>query len=266
MANPRAAKILQWLALFIMTITASASISLDDIQPITSLSISRNCLLTYRIPIQGCSKDDFSGVKCSRNCASGILRIEAILQLSCPDDTAPADSLLALALGDQLLDNLCPDEPQTIPTPFISEGTTLTLTSVQPEGTTTAKAWPTLTMRTSTTEMPTESTMSESLMPSEGGKPPIAPEQTVTSESEPSSTTTMSLSTTLGLTLQTSDTISGATTSSVQTIVGNRPIRGGGGSPFDLPANVRSGQQKLSISAFGTAVGTLFLGALYLWF
>jgi hypothetical protein len=53
-------------------------------------------------------------------------------------------------------------------------------------------------------------------------------------------------------------------TSSVQAIVGNRPIRGGGGSPFDLPAGVRSGQQRLSISAFEIALSTLLLGALYL--
>ncbi|KAK3955292.1 hypothetical protein QBC32DRAFT_47772 [Pseudoneurospora amorphoporcata] len=264
MANSRAAKLLQWLALFIMALTASATITLDDIQPIISLSISRNCLLTYRIPIQGCTKDDFSGFKCSRSCAQGVLRIEDFLQLSCPDDTAPANSLLAMAMGNQLLDFLCPDEPQTIPTSFISEGTTLTLFSVQPERTTTAKAWPTLTVRSSTTEKPTESTMSESPMPSGGGKPPIAPKPTVTPGSEPSSTTPVPLSTTLELTLQTSDTISDTITSSVPTIVGNRPIRGGGGSPFDLPAGVPSGQQKLSISAFGTAVGILFLGALYL--
>ncbi|KAK3340364.1 hypothetical protein B0H65DRAFT_256769 [Neurospora tetraspora] len=267
MATPRAAKPLQWLALFIMVlITASAAITLDDIQPITSLSISRNCLLTYRRPLQGCDSDDFNGNKCSRSCAQGVLRIEDLLQLSCPDDTAPANSLLAMALGDQLLDFLCPDEPQTIPTSFTSEGTTLTLSSVQPEMTTTPKAYPTHTMRTSTTEKPVESTTSEGPAPSAGGKAPNAPEPTVTSELESVSTTTPVSATSESPLGTTSDAVisTSSITSSVQTIVGNPPIRGGGGSPFDLPFGVISGQQRLSMSGFRAAFNTLFLGALYL--
>ncbi|ESA43226.1 hypothetical protein NCU16648 [Neurospora crassa OR74A] len=130
MANLRAAGPLQWFTLLIMILTASAAITLDDIQPITSLSISRNCLLTYRKPLEGCDSDDFDGNDCSRGCAQGVLRIEDLLQLSCRDDTAPTNSLLAMALGDQLLDFLCSDEPQILPTSFTSEGTTLTLSSV----------------------------------------------------------------------------------------------------------------------------------------
>ncbi|KAK3505037.1 hypothetical protein B0T13DRAFT_24488 [Neurospora crassa] len=264
MANLRAAGPLQWFTLPIMILTASAAITLDDIQPITSLSISRNCLLTYRKPLEGCDSDDFDGNDCSRGCAQGVLRIEDLLQLSCRDDTSPTNSLLAMALGDQLLDFLCSDEPQIIPTPFTSEGTTLTLSSVQPEMTTTAKAWPTLTMRTSTTERLTESTTSEGSVPSEGEKSLNAPEPTVTSESEYVSTT-IPLSPTTELPLHTtSDAVTGTTTSSVRTTIGSRPIRGGGGSPYDLPAGVRSGQQRLSMSGFEAAFGTLFLGALYL--
>ncbi|KAK3494602.1 uncharacterized protein B0T23DRAFT_112966 [Neurospora hispaniola] len=264
MANLRAAGPLQWFTLLIMILTVSAAITLDDIQPITSLSVSRNCLLTYRKPLQGCNSDDFDGNDCSRSCAQGVLRIEDLLQLSCRDDTAPTNSLLAMALGDQLLDFLCPDEPQIIPTSFTSEGTTSTLSSVQLEMTTTAKAWPTLTMRTSTTERLTESTTSEGSVPSEGGKSPNAPEPTVTSESEYVSTT-ISLSPTTESPLHTtSDAVTGTTTSSVRTTIGSRPIRGGGGSPYDLPAGVKGGQQRLSTSGFKAAFGTLFFGALYL--
>lgn len=274
MASPRPATLLQWLALLAMALPVTAAITLDDIEPITSLSISRNCLLTYRIPLQGCGADDFNGHKCSRSCAQGVLRIEDLLQLSCPDDTAPADSLLGMALGDQLLDHLCPDEPQTVEptsfTTFESEGTTLTLTSVQPERATTSKAWAiaSATMSTSTQELSSKSsTAAEGPVPTEGGKGPTAPEPTVTSKIESVYTTTMPLPTTTESSLLvTSDAVTETTVTSTQTVLANRPIRGGGGSPFDLPAGVRSsGQQRLSMSGLGAAFGTLFLGGLYLW-
>ncbi|KAK3401265.1 hypothetical protein B0T20DRAFT_406461 [Sordaria brevicollis] len=280
MANPRHGTLLQWLALLTTIITITAAITLDDIQPITSLSISRNCLLTYRTPLLGCDTNDFNGDRCSRSCSQGVLRIENLLQLSCPDDTAPDDSLLGMALGDQLLDHLCPDELQAVePTSFTFseyEGTTLTLTSVQPARTTTHKAW-SITVSTTISTSSTEDNSVEAststdgpAVPTEGGKGSTAPEPTASSEIESASTMTMPLPTTSEASLPTnSDAVADTTTTvtSTQTILANRPIKGGSGSPFDMPvgAGIRSGQQRLAMPGLGVAVGTMFLGGLCLW-
>ncbi|KAK7540250.1 hypothetical protein IWX49DRAFT_555474 [Phyllosticta citricarpa] len=93
------------LVLLLATLVRTASLS--DFTPRVS-ALTGKCLITYHKTISGCSGDDFqTAANCSVKCIAGLVSIAAQVAQDCNDADVANDSIIAIFLAGQGPSTLC---------------------------------------------------------------------------------------------------------------------------------------------------------------
>lgn len=214
-------------------------------------NLPQSCQVAYNTSIQGCTRSDFPQERneainnCSNDCVQGLIKIVQLVNSQCSTVRVPADSIIGVALGGNLLPKLCGNIV------VVTSGTQTYAQSTLATSSTSSTA--------STTEQAqlssTQSTDSSQNAPSSTS--PSTPSSTAANSPGQASTTTQQ-----GVTI---DTATPPPAPSQTAIDQKSNPDSGGGSPFDVTfAASSSSQLQLSglamtamISAFACLV--LFL-------